>query len=206
MVTLPSREVLASTHGDHTVKLTCLKTGRVLKVLEGHLRTPWTVKFNPIDGDIVASGCIGHEVRIWSASKGICLNRVVLNAAAVSLSFYPSPSLHCVAVASSTRVYIWQYTLPNLPVVIKDHKHTVRCVAFPPFRPDLLIVGVDNESRVRRAGRAGLRTLCQLTGWSSLVCYWFAGCIHYAFWFDFHLFLLTGILSLSQHVILSRST
>ncbi len=149
------------------MKLTCLQTGRVLKVLEGHSRTPWTVKFNPIDGNIVASGCIGYEVRVWSASKGVCLNMVVLDAAATSLSFYPSPSLHCVAVASSTRVYLWQYMLRNPPVVIKEHKHTVRCVAFPPFRPDLLIVGVDNESRAR----AGTR-LCQLTGWSSSLAYY----------------------------------
>ncbi len=156
------REVLASTHGDHTVRLTCMHTGRVLNVLEGHSRTPWTVKFSPVDGDILASGCIGYEVRVWSASKGVCLNMVVLDGVVTSLSFNTSPSLHCIAVSSSTRVYLWQYTLRNPPVVIKEHKRTVRCVAFPPLRPDLLIVGVDNESKAR----AGTR-LCQLTGWSS---------------------------------------
>ncbi len=146
------------------MKLTCLQTGRVLKVLVGHSRTPWTVKFNPIDGDILVSGCIGNEVRVWSASKGVCLNDVMLNAAAVSLSFYPSPSLHCVAVASTTCVCLWQYTLPNPPLIIKDHEHSVRCVLFPPCRPDVLIVGVDNESRARVNRSDDFKPLCQLTG------------------------------------------
>ena len=34
---------MASTHGDHTVKITCFSTGRLLTTLEGHPRTPWTV-------------------------------------------------------------------------------------------------------------------------------------------------------------------
>jgi activator-of-BECN1-regulated-autophagy protein 1 len=34
---------LASTHGDHTVKIIDCETGNCLKVLTGHRRTPWVV-------------------------------------------------------------------------------------------------------------------------------------------------------------------
>jgi len=38
---------LASTHGDHTVKIIDCETGNCLKVLTGHRRTPWVVSQIP---------------------------------------------------------------------------------------------------------------------------------------------------------------
>ena len=61
----PDGRTLASTHGDHTVKITCCETGRLVRNLEGHPRTPWTVKYHPVDSNIVASGCLGFQVRVW---------------------------------------------------------------------------------------------------------------------------------------------
>ena len=61
----PNGRTLASTHGDHTVKITCAHTGKLLRQLEGHPRTPWTVKYHPTNYRIVASGCLGCQVRVW---------------------------------------------------------------------------------------------------------------------------------------------
>ena len=61
----PDGATLASTHGDHTVKITCALTGRLIRSLEGHPRTPWTVKYHPTQPNIVASGCLGFQVRVW---------------------------------------------------------------------------------------------------------------------------------------------
>ena len=61
----PDGRTLASTHGDHTVKITCCHTGALIRNLEGHPRTPWTVKYHPTKSNIVASGCLGYLVRIW---------------------------------------------------------------------------------------------------------------------------------------------
>lgn len=52
----PSRTFLASTHGDHTVKITDLGTGRLTRALQGHARTPWTVQVGPIDWDGAGAG------------------------------------------------------------------------------------------------------------------------------------------------------
>ena len=52
----------ASSHGDHTVKIIHFATRRLVACLEGHPRTPWTVKFHPQNRRIVASGCLGKEV------------------------------------------------------------------------------------------------------------------------------------------------
>lgn len=61
----PDGRTMASTHGDHSVKITCAHTGKLIRTLEGHPRTPWTVKYHPTNSRIVASGCLGFQVRVW---------------------------------------------------------------------------------------------------------------------------------------------
>ena len=56
---------LATTHGDHTVKVYDLRSGQLIREFRGHPRTPWTVKFHPQDSNILCSGCIGGEARVW---------------------------------------------------------------------------------------------------------------------------------------------
>ena len=58
----------ASTHGDHTVKVFRFANNQCIRVFEGHPRTPWTVKFNPNNSDIVASGCLGCQVSVFEVS------------------------------------------------------------------------------------------------------------------------------------------
>ncbi len=70
---------MATTHGDHTVKifkytdsslyrvryifsLLPLIISLYCQVFYGHPRTPWTVKYHHTCSDIVASGCLGSEV------------------------------------------------------------------------------------------------------------------------------------------------
>ncbi|KAF6163749.1 hypothetical protein GIB67_008583, partial [Kingdonia uniflora] len=64
---------LASTLGDHTVKIIDCQTGSCLKVLSGHRRTPWVVRFHPLHLEILASGSLDHEVRLWDANTAECI-------------------------------------------------------------------------------------------------------------------------------------
>ena len=57
---------MASSHGDHTVRIVDCKTGRCLKTLRGHPRTPWCVAFHPSSDQLLASGCLGGQVRVWN--------------------------------------------------------------------------------------------------------------------------------------------
>jgi len=59
------RRQIASTHGDHTIRITSVQTGKCTHVLEGHPRTPWCIAFHPSSSNILASGCLAGEVRIW---------------------------------------------------------------------------------------------------------------------------------------------
>ena len=49
--------------GDHTVKIICCRSGVCLKVLSGHRRTPWVVRFHPKLPHLLASGSLDYEVR-----------------------------------------------------------------------------------------------------------------------------------------------
>jgi activating molecule in BECN1-regulated autophagy protein 1 len=101
----PDGLTMASTHGDHTVKLSCCSTGRLLQTLDGHPRTPWTVKYHPTDSRIVASGCLGQQVRVWNWKTKACLQMIRLEFAIISLSFHPSGTV--LAIANGTRLHLW---------------------------------------------------------------------------------------------------
>jgi len=101
----PSGQTMASTHGDHTVKITACASGHLLQTLEGHPRTPWTCKYHPQMEEIVASGCLGHQVRLWNWKTNICLAMIRLDFAIISLSFHPTGQL--LAIANGTKLHFW---------------------------------------------------------------------------------------------------
>lgn len=75
---------MASTHVNHNIYITEVKTGKCLHSLVGHRRTPWCVTFHPTIPGLVASGCLDGEVRIWD--------------------LHVSTPQHCTAVQQSGRV------------------------------------------------------------------------------------------------------
>lgn len=63
--------MVASTHGNHNVYITEMSTGRNIKTLSGHPRTPWCIAFHPSSSQILASGCLGGQVRVWDLCVSI---------------------------------------------------------------------------------------------------------------------------------------
>uniref|UniRef100_H3HAW5 Uncharacterized protein n=1 Tax=Phytophthora ramorum TaxID=164328 RepID=H3HAW5_PHYRM len=140
----PDGKTFASTHGDHTVKIICIETGKVLQTLVGHPRTPWSVKFHPTDPRYVASGCLGFQVRFWDIETGRCLYVSTLRHAIISISFHPSGDI--LAIASGTCVYTWDYQ-HSCPRIAMFSYQTLRSVTFLPD-PSKIMVGEANERYV----------------------------------------------------------
>lgn len=174
----PDAMTMASTHGDHTVKITCCNSGLLLQSLEGHPRTPWTVKYHPTKSDILASGCLGHQVRVWNWREKQCLHMVRLEFAIISLSFHPSGQV--LAVANGTRLHFWGVDSAGdgstslsaagptgagagaerriAALTEMDQRHMLRCVHFPPDGRTIIIGGVNpatDEARRRQRTGAG---------------------------------------------------
>jgi len=103
----PDGKTLASTHGDHTVKLTDCGTGRTTRSLEGHRRTPWVVRFHPSDSNVLASGSLDNTVIVWDAESGQMTARWDFGKSIASLAFHPGSDALC--VAAGHKLYAWKY-------------------------------------------------------------------------------------------------
>lgn len=104
----PDGKTVASTHGDHTVKLTECATGRTMASLEGHRRTPWVVRFHPSNANVLASGSLDNTVIVWDARSGSMTARWDFGKSIASLAFCPRSDVLC--VAAGHKLYAWKYT------------------------------------------------------------------------------------------------
>ncbi|KAF8046171.1 hypothetical protein N665_3978s0005 [Sinapis alba] len=131
---------LASTHGDHTVKIIDCETGKCLKVLSGHRRTPWVVRFHPSHSEIVASGSLDHEVRLWNAKTSGCIRFHDFYKPIASIAFHAEGDL--LAVASGHKLHIWQYDKigeDSSPAIVLKTRRSLRAVHFHPHGVPLLL-------------------------------------------------------------------
>ncbi|CAM6003226.1 unnamed protein product, partial [Sphagnum balticum] len=142
----PDGNTLASTHGDHTVKIICCQTGLCLKVLSGHRRTPWVVRFHPSSSEVLASGSLDNEVRLWDATTAECVGSRDFYRPIASLAFHSQGDL--LAVASGHKLYIWQFTKEGegaVPIVVLRTRRSLRAVHFPPHAAPFLLTAEVND-------------------------------------------------------------
>lgn len=142
----PDGKTLASTHGDHTVKIIDCHTGSCLKVLSGHRRTPWVVRFHPICPEILASGSLDHEVRLWDAHIAECIGSRDFYRPIASLAFHAQGEL--LAVASGHKLYIWHYNRrgeASSPTIVLKTRRSLRAVHFHPHAAPFLLTAEVND-------------------------------------------------------------
>lgn len=141
---------MASTHVNHNIYITEVKTGKCLHSLVGHRRTPWCVTFHPTIPGLVASGCLDGEVRIWDLHVSVCplcwggaggggWARAVTaflpqggseswftesNVAIASLAFHPTAQL--LLIATNNELHFWDWSRPEPFAVVKTGSDTER--------------------------------------------------------------------------------
>ncbi|KAI6693775.1 hypothetical protein NL676_021485 [Syzygium grande] len=142
----PDGKILASTHGDHTVKLIDSQMGSCLKVLRGHRRTPWVVRFHPLYPEIIASGSLDHEVRLWDANTAECIGSRNFYRPIASIAFHAQGEL--LAVASGHKLYIWHYNRSgetSSPTIVLRTPRSLRAVHFHPHAAPFLLTAEVND-------------------------------------------------------------
>ncbi|CDQ70373.1 unnamed protein product [Oncorhynchus mykiss] len=143
----PDRTLMASTHVNHNIYITEVKTGKCLHSLVGHRRTPWCVTFHPTIPGLVASGCLDGEVRIWDLHGGSESWFTESNVAIASLTFHPTAQL--LLIATNNELHFWDWSRPEPFAVVKTGSETerVRLVRFDPLGHNLLtaIVNPSNQ-------------------------------------------------------------
>ncbi|XP_062849316.1 activating molecule in BECN1-regulated autophagy protein 1B isoform X2 [Trichomycterus rosablanca] len=143
----PDRNLMASTHVNHNIYITDVKTGKCLHSLVGHRRTPWCLTFHPTIPGLVASGCLDGEVRIWDLHGGSESWFTEGNIAIASLAFHPTAQL--LLIATNNELHFWDWSRPEPFAVVKTGSETerVRLVRFDPLGHNLLtaIVNPSNQ-------------------------------------------------------------
>lgn len=142
----PDGKTIASTHGDHTVKIIDCKTGNCLQVLNGHRRTPWVVRFHPLHPEILASGSLDHEVRLWNANTSECIGSRDFYRPIASIAFHAEGEL--LAVASGHKLYLWNYNRSgehSSPTIVLKTRRSLRAVHFHPHAAPLLLTAEVND-------------------------------------------------------------
>ena len=109
-------KTFASSHGDHTIKVIDSETLRILHTLVGHPRTPWTVKYHPTDINIIASGCLQGQVRVWDVENEHTIHLVYFESSIISMSFHPT--LPLLAVVAANVCNLWNYETDNSNSII----------------------------------------------------------------------------------------
>ncbi|XP_057424462.1 uncharacterized protein LOC130718039 isoform X3 [Lotus japonicus] len=142
----PDGKVLASTHGDHTVKLMDCQTGNCLQVLVGHRRTPWVVRFHPLHQRILVSGSLDQEVRLWDANTSERILSHYFYRPIASLALHASGEI--IAVASGHKLYMWHYNNGGeafQPVAVLKTRRSLRAVHFHPHAAPYLLTAQVND-------------------------------------------------------------
>lgn len=128
----PDRTLMASTHVNHNIYITEVKSGRCIHSLVGHRRTPWCVTFHPTIQGLVASGCLDGEVRIWDLHGGSESWFTENNVAIASLAFHPMAQLLLIATANEIHFWDWSRREPFAVVKTASEMERVRLVKRAP--------------------------------------------------------------------------
>uniref|UniRef100_A0A8C2A5A6 Autophagy/beclin-1 regulator 1a n=1 Tax=Cyprinus carpio TaxID=7962 RepID=A0A8C2A5A6_CYPCA len=142
-----SLSLMASTHVNHNIYITEVKTGKCVHSLVGHRRTPWCLTFHPSIPGLIASGCLDGEVRIWDLHGGSESWLTESNSAIASLAFHPTAQL--LLIATNNELHLWDWSRKEPFAVVKTASETerVRLVRFDPLGHYLLtaIVNPSNQ-------------------------------------------------------------
>ncbi|KAM3964660.1 uncharacterized protein ACR2FA_001049 [Aphomia sociella] len=131
MVFSPDGTKVASTHGNHNVYVSELASGKHVRILKGHPRTPWCIAFHPSHPQLIGSGCLGGQVRVWDiASGGSEVWNVRNETVIASIAFHPREQLLVIATHNELYFWDWSQPAPFTKVSTNNVNEKVRYVAF----------------------------------------------------------------------------
>jgi small GTP-binding protein len=122
---------LASGSADHTVKLWDPRSGELLRTLEGHASTVFSLAFNPTVS-ILAGGCSDATVKLWEPHSGKLL-RVLEGHSGIVWSANFEPEGRILASGSEDQtIKLWDTQNYKLLRSLEGHRERIRSVVFDP--------------------------------------------------------------------------
>eukprot|EP00899_Mesostigma_viride_P018747 jgi/Mesvir1/26874/Mv20613-RA.3 len=118
----PSGRLVATSHGDHSIRISCATRGTCLKTLMGHTRTPWALRFHPRIPHLLTSGSLDGRVCLWDLRTDKCVASHQFGHPVSSLAF--DAEGRTLALVSGHELWAWDMLDP-------EHAGSTNCHAQP---------------------------------------------------------------------------
>ena len=142
----PDGETVASSHGDHFVRISEVKSGRCLHILKGHPRSVWCLVFHPSNPHLLASGCLKGVVNVWDLTQGDGKLISSLSCQNVtSLAFHPTDMVLLIATGNQLLFWSWGQKKPFAMVESASGDEKIRLVRFDSLGHHILTGILDVE-------------------------------------------------------------
>eukprot|EP00794_Sanderia_malayensis_P016060 gene16060-17683_t len=144
----PDGSKVASSHGDHHVKVFDLGTEKRVNILKGHPRTAWSLAFHPYHNNILATGCLAGQIRVWDLRNETCqLHEITDGKVVASLAFHPTDDDILVA-ASACNIFMLDWRNGSLLCSFHSSERKIRSLKFDPLGT-WMIIAVENSFQSR---------------------------------------------------------
>ncbi|KAG2111739.1 WD40-repeat-containing domain protein [Suillus clintonianus] len=151
LVVLPDGRRMVSCSNDRTLRLWDLKTGDVMKKMEGHYDKVLALAVS-LDGKLIASGDESGEFIAWEGESGESLTEAIKahSYAIKSLDFSPNGAVLATASIFSGEVNLWStetWQIHGDPIVCNNRRLfecTIHCVRYSPSGEHLAIASEEN--------------------------------------------------------------
>lgn len=122
-------------------------TGEVLKELEGHAGSVWSVAFSPF-GDELISGSDDKTVKLWDVETGRCVRTYEGHCAAVMSVAYSPDEKYLASGSLDGTVRLWFPYTDMEASLFKNHNAEAISVSFSPDGKKVVVASSDNTVRV----------------------------------------------------------
>ncbi|KAG6420034.1 hypothetical protein SASPL_116548 [Salvia splendens] len=144
----PDGKTLASTQSgrERSKLLIALFCMEAASICESKVMNFLQVRFHPLYPDILASGSLDHEVRLWDAKTAECIGSRDFYRPIASIAFHAKGEI--LAVASGHKLYMWHYNKggeASSPTIILKTRRSLRAVHFHPHAAPFILTAEVND-------------------------------------------------------------
>jgi WD40 repeat protein len=150
------RKYAAASTGDHHIHIIRINDGSLVKTLTGHTRTCWSVVFHPTNPNLLASGDLSAEVRVWDISdpkngyevwKHESGETQPHSKISISLSFHPTDNVLLIAVQNELRIWDWSKPKPFVTIKTNSEREKVSYIRLCPLG-NRLITAIQQNNEI----------------------------------------------------------